>query len=210
MSQKPDLPWHGDIPPRPSEAEPPILKPEEQPKERSVFGLAAELKNQIRDDRVTRSEKERSANGPVTDSKQASNRDQKGNKKDNKIMKFLKTFSAFAMLCLLSWNGEAVAQGLPRASNDILNMKVSVSCKNGDATFTITNKGAAWPGVGNFSVFSTAATVLMRQRRMRLGEGQRITFRVLGVAGDSPELGLWVNPSWFKRRFDYDAKITCG
>jgi len=27
--------------------------------------------------------------------------------------------------------------------------------------------------------------------------------------GDSFEFGLWVNPSWFKRPFDYDARIKC-
>jgi len=51
MSPKPDLPRQGDNPSWPTEAESLPLKPEEEPKERSVFGLAAELKNRIRDDR---------------------------------------------------------------------------------------------------------------------------------------------------------------
>lgn len=126
------------------------------------------------------------------------------------MTKILKIFSAGILFCALSWNGEALAQGLPRAPKDILDMNVLVSCKNGDATFTITNKGEAWPGVGNLSVYSTEVTKLIHNRRMRLNEGQRVTFRVPGVAGDNLEFGLWVDTTWFKRDFKYDARITCS
>jgi len=57
MSQRPNPPWQGESPPRPSEAESPPAKPEDKPKERSIAGLAGELKNQIRGDRIARSEK---------------------------------------------------------------------------------------------------------------------------------------------------------
>ena len=126
------------------------------------------------------------------------------------MTKILKVISAGILFCALSWNGEALGQSLPRAPKDVLDMNVSISCKNGDATFTITNKGEAWPGVGNLSVYTTGVAKLIHNRRMRLGAGQRVTFRVPGVAGDNFEFGLWVNPSWFKRQFDYDARIKCG
>lgn len=125
------------------------------------------------------------------------------------MTKILKVFSAAILFCALAWNGEALAQGLSRAAKDI-DMNVSISCKDGDATFTVTNKGTAWPGVGNLSVFTTGAEKLIHNRRLRLNAGQRVTFRVPGVAGDNLEFGLWVDPSWFKRDFEYDAKITCS
>jgi len=99
---------------------------------------------------------------------------------------------------------------LAAAATGALDMKVSASCKNGNATFTVTNKGQAWPGVGNLSVYSTGVTKLIHHRRMRFGPGQRVTFRVLGSAGGNAEMGLWVDPSWFKRSFEYDARIKCG
>ena len=126
------------------------------------------------------------------------------------MTKILKILSAGILFCALSWNGEALGQSLPRAPKDVLDMNVSITCKDGDATFTITNKGEAWPGVGNLSVYTTGVAKLIHNRRMRLGAGQRVTFRVPGVAGDNPEFGLWVDTSWFKRDFSYDAKITCS
>ena len=126
------------------------------------------------------------------------------------MTKILKIFSAAILSCVLLWSAEALAQGLPRAPKDILDMNVSITCKDGDATFTITNKGEAWPGVGNLSVYTTGAAKLIHNRRMRLGQGQRVTFRVPGAAGDNPEFGLWVDASWFKRDFSYDAKIMCS
>ena len=126
------------------------------------------------------------------------------------MTKILKIFSAAILSCVLLWSAEALAQGLPRAPKDILDMNVSITCKDGDATFTITNKGEAWPGVGNLSVYTTGVAKLIHNRRMRLGAGQRVTFRVPGVAGDNLEFGLWVDTSWFKRDFSYDAKIMCS
>lgn len=125
------------------------------------------------------------------------------------MARIMKIFSAGLLFCALSWSGAALGQGMARAPKDIVNLNVAVTCKGGDATFTITNKGDSWPGVGNLSVYTTGATKLIHQRRMRLNAGQRVTFRVAGVAGDGLEFGLWVDPSWFKRSFDYDARIKC-
>ena len=162
---------------------------------------------------MARSEKMRREKDPVTGGEQTFNCDQKKTKKEGIFMKIFKTFSAVVLLGAVSWNGGALGQNLSGGLKDmpeVLEMTVSVSCKNGDVTFTITNKGKAWPRVGDFSVYSTAITKRIHHRRMRLAEGQRVTFRVLGVAGGGSEIGLWVEPSWFKRRFDYDAKTTCG
>lgn len=126
------------------------------------------------------------------------------------MTKILKVISAGVLLCALSWNGEALGQKPPGALKDHVDMTVSVVCKDGDATFTVTNNGVAWPGVGNLSVYSTDARKLIHQRRLRLAAGQRTTFRVTGVAADHLEFGLWVDPSWFERAFDYDARIKCS
>jgi hypothetical protein len=131
-------------------------------------------------------------------------------KRIKRMAKFLKTVSAGILLCAVSWNGQALGQGLTQPSKDIVDMNVSVICKNGDATFTVTNTGEAWPGVGNLSVYSVGVATPIHQRRMRFNKGQRVTFRVPGVAAENIEFGLWVDPSWFKRDLIYDAKITCS
>ncbi len=111
--------------------------------------------------------------------------------------------------------GGLVLSGGPLAQaaatpDDELDMKVSVKCQHGDAVFMIVNRGKAWPEPGIISVYWTEVTRLVHERRLRLGAGQRISFRVSGVAGNSFEFGLWINPSWFKRPFDYDARIKCS
>ncbi|HEX9569574.1 MAG TPA: hypothetical protein VF987_07835 [Rhodospirillales bacterium] len=113
-------------------------------------------------------------------------------------------------ICWLAWSGAAFGQQSAAMPKDLLDMKVTVKCQGGDAVFMIVNHGKAWPEPGVISVYWTGVTRLVHERRMRLGAGQRITFRVPGVAGDNFEFGLWVNPSWFKRQFDYDARIKCG
>ncbi len=125
------------------------------------------------------------------------------------MSKALNVVSAAILLGAVGWNGAASAQSVASVSQIALDLTVSISCKNGDATFTVTNKGEAWPGVGNLSVYATEATKLIHNRRMRLGAGQRVTFRVPGVVGDVQEFGLWVDTSWVTRNFAYDAKITC-
>ena len=126
------------------------------------------------------------------------------------MLRIFKIIPAAVLFCALSWNAATLAQVLLPAPKNILDINVSVTCSDGDATFTVTNKGETWPGVGNLSVYSTEATKLVHQRRMRFTAGQRATFRVPGVAADNLEFGLWVDPSWGKREFAYDAKITCG
>ena len=126
------------------------------------------------------------------------------------MAKMIKVLSAGLLFCALSGNEEALAQERAQAPTDFLDMSVSVSCKDGDATFTVTNKGESWPAVGNLSVYWTGDPKVIHSRRLRLNAMQRVTFRVAGVAGNHAEFGLWVDPSWFKRDFTYDAKIKCS
>jgi len=56
LSKQPGPPWQGDSLDPLSETVSQPAKTEEPPKERSIFGLAAELKNLVRGDRVHRSE----------------------------------------------------------------------------------------------------------------------------------------------------------
>lgn len=113
-------------------------------------------------------------------------------------------------LAALLVGGLALGTAASASAGDGLDMRVSVKCQGGDAVFMIVNTGKAWPEPGTIAVYWTAVTRLVHERRLRLGAGQRFSFRVPGAAGDSFEFGLWVNPSWFKRRFDYDARIKCG
>ena len=101
-----------------------------------------------------------------------------------------------------------LASSLAGASNP-LELKVSASCKKGAAVFKVENKGERWPKSGRFEVYSVEDKSLISQRKFRLATGQKATFRVKDVATSYGEVGLWVQPSWYQRGFEYDAKIVC-
>lgn len=120
--------------------------------------------------------------------------------------------SALALVVIT--NGPAFAnssgpQQLAQASAGSLQLKVKTICKNGDAYFQIINEGKEWPKAGKISLYRTNADTMVSQRRMRLKNGQKASFKVKKAAKTGAEIGLWVDPGWFKRPFKYDAKITC-
>ncbi len=105
--------------------------------------------------------------------------------------------------------GGALAPELAAAPADVFDFNVSVKCQGGSVQFMIVNTGTAWPEPGKIEIYWTEVKRLVHERRLRLGAGQRVTFRIPGVAGKNFEFGLWINPSWFERPFDYDARIKC-
>lgn len=96
-------------------------------------------------------------------------------------------------------------------SSGMLRLNVSTSCENGNAVFKVTNRGGAWPKASIFSIYRMGgeSKQVISSRRMRLKENQSSTFKIKASKNPTGHLGLFVDPSWYKRGFDYDATIRC-
>lgn len=93
---------------------------------------------------------------------------------------------------------------------DPIRLKVSTECRNGAAIFKVFNTGSRWPRAGTFTIYTLDGRKRVSKRRMRLARGQRAAFRFKARNAGKMRLGLWVNPSWYSRKFRYDARLICG
>lgn len=105
------------------------------------------------------------------------------------------------------------SSGIQNASvaSGALRLDVQTSCENGSSIFKVTNKGEEWPKSSIFAIYRLggAGNQVISSRRMRLKPNQSSTFRIKATRNPTGELGLFVDPSWYKRGFDYDAIIRC-
>ena len=92
-----------------------------------------------------------------------------------------------------------------------LKLEMSSSCSDGVSRFKITNRGPDWPKASSFSIFRIegADKYPVSLRRMRLKSGQTASFAVKRSRNPSGNLGLFVDPGWYKRAFVFDATLTC-
>jgi len=103
-------------------------------------------------------------------------------------------------------NTEQVAS----VSEKNLELEVTAQCSNGSIIFKITNLGSEWPGLSSINIYQTNPRTLLSKRRMKLKNSQQVTFRMsakkIKKAG---EIGIWIEPTWEKRAFKFDAKKNC-
>ncbi len=92
-----------------------------------------------------------------------------------------------------------------------LKLNIATSCENGNAIFKVTNRGGAWPKSSTFGIYRMGSgdKQVVSSRRMRLKANQTSTFRIKASKNPTGQLGLFVDPSWYKRGFDYDATVRC-
>ena len=91
-----------------------------------------------------------------------------------------------------------------------LAVKISATCRDGLAVFQITNLGNKWPRLGEISLYRTDTNGMLSQRRARMVEGQEMLVTVPAhVARGIGEVGLYIEPAWYSRKFEYDARISC-
>ncbi len=96
-------------------------------------------------------------------------------------------------------------------TGDKLDVEVVASCEKQGVLFKITNLGEKWPRLSTINIYRTDTKGVLSKRRLRLASSQQATFRVRGKkAEDAGEVGLWIEPSWFNRKFKYDTKINCS
>ena len=90
-----------------------------------------------------------------------------------------------------------------------IKLQVSAKCEGGDAQFEIVNMGETWPRMATISILRTDNRTVVSQRKIRMAAGQRMVFRAREAPG-AGGLGLWVEPEWYSRAFNFDAVVNCG
>ena len=97
------------------------------------------------------------------------------------------------------------------ANAGAMKLNVSTSCENGDSLFKVTNRGGNWPKSSSFSIFriNKGAKREVSSRRFRLKANQTSTFRIKSSQNPTRHLGIFINPSWYNRSFDFDATLKC-
>lgn len=125
---------------------------------------------------------------------------------------------------LVSANGTSPRQGVqtevrqelstPQETKAIegkeLSLEVNAICEGKTPAFQITNLGDRWPRLAEIAIYRTDTNGMVTQRRLRMTNSQQMIFKLpdaLGAEGN--EYGLNVNPTWYERKFEYDATIKC-
>jgi hypothetical protein len=106
----------------------------------------------------------------------------------------------------------ALAAESAQASAGLLKMEIMTNCQDGDALFRVRNAGEAWPKSSTIAIYHMGkdGQTLVAKRAMRLKDGQRASFKVKTDKYPDGQLGLHVEPGWYKRDFSYDATVSCG
>ncbi|MBO6521267.1 MAG: hypothetical protein JJ900_10125 [Rhodospirillales bacterium] len=99
---------------------------------------------------------------------------------------------------------------LAQAAGGNVNVEVISACIDGVASFKVVNQGEKWPELGKLRVYqiSNGQARELTARTMRFAEGQQASFRM--KSQDNSSIGLFVEPSWYDRPFQYDAEVSCG
>ena len=95
-------------------------------------------------------------------------------------------------------------------ASEKLDIEVTARCDNSTAIFQVTNLGDKWPRLGTINIYRTEEKALLIKRRLKLANSQQATFKIKDRKHRNDPVGLWLSPSWTKRKFKYDAKITCN
>lgn len=114
-------------------------------------------------------------------------------------------------LALTTFASQSHSAETARVTAAPLKLSIDTRCDSGNATFQIQNTGHAWPKASTFAVYRLAKgkAHLIAKRRMRLKAGQKASFRVKASRNTTGNLGLNVDPSWYKRKKVLDARLTC-
>ncbi|MDA1089584.1 MAG: hypothetical protein O3A85_04635 [Proteobacteria bacterium] len=124
--------------------------------------------------------------------------------------------AVFASVAITGLATATFAEESALVTAGLLKMDIMVNCQDGDALFQIKNVGEAWPKTSTFAIYNLRIEgnkrlrKLISQRRMRLNDGQRASFKIKTDQLPSGRVGLWVKPDWYKRDFDYDATVRCS
>jgi len=91
----------------------------------------------------------------------------------------------------------------------LLRLSITAACGDDGAVFKLVNRGQKWPRTGMLRLYYTDDNTLIGERRLRLADNQRVSFKVKHKIMDGRPVGVWVKPDWYQRAFNLDAAMTC-
>lgn len=91
-----------------------------------------------------------------------------------------------------------------------LQLEITSSCTEEGAIFKVINRGGKWPGSGYLRLYLADDKSLLGERKLRLGPGQKVSFKVKHDVMAGHPVAIWVEPEWYKREMEYDASIDCN
>ena len=105
-----------------------------------------------------------------------------------------------------SLDSEVASLSINRVSVD-----VSTRCVAGDTIFTVQNTGANWPKTGTFAInrIDGPNRQMISGRRFILEPSKVRKFKISEQQNLTGELGISVQPSWYKRPFTLDGGASC-
>lgn len=90
-----------------------------------------------------------------------------------------------------------------------LQLEITSACTPEGVLFKIINRGDKWPRTGFLRLYHADDKSLISERRLRLGQGQKVSFVVKDQITQGRPVAVWVDPEWYKRDFEYDANLSC-
>lgn len=90
-----------------------------------------------------------------------------------------------------------------------LQLEITSACTDKGAEFKVINRGSKWPQTGFLRLYHSDERKLVSERRIRLAEGQKVSFIVRDEISQGRPVGIWIEPEWYEREFTYDANVTC-
>ena len=92
-----------------------------------------------------------------------------------------------------------------------LSLEVNAICEGKTPAFQITNLGDLWPRLAEIAIYRTDTNGMVTRRRLRMTNSQQMIFKLPDALGtEGSEYGLYVQPTWYDRAFQYDATVKCG
>ena len=132
-------------------------------------------------------------------------------------MKFIKTGLAaltvafFSSASPFAQAAQSVSQAQIAATPPVfLQLEITSSCSDKGAVFKIINRGGKWPRTGFLRLYHADSKSMIGERRMRLAPGQKVSFVVREKISKGRPVAVWVEPEWYKREFEFDARASCS
>ncbi|MGB0671728.1 MAG: hypothetical protein ACPGNT_09545 [Rhodospirillales bacterium] len=92
---------------------------------------------------------------------------------------------------------------------DDIRLEIVVFCSEDAAEFRVQNMGGTWPKSAKFQLLRVQDQTVLSTRQLRLSEGQKASFKIKNSKGGKDNIGMFIDPSWYVRAFQYDATVDC-
>lgn len=144
-----------------------------------------------------------------------------GSRMEDREVKAIRIFPALLVLMMFAGIGDADAAAKKTTKNSVPDVSIAsvpdakfdifinALCRGKTAKIKLTNKGDRWPDLADFKIYRTSDNSVITGRRLKMASNQRASFSLQGTFHRGEEIGVFVDPTWTDRKFEYDKRITC-